>query len=822
MDSPGVLKEIDCYISGALKRKLLLILYKNRGFTRSLEHEQVKDGRMKCSPDLLELTIHDGKNPSMSPTPGQNNSYLLRSEVMKLPTSVLGYFVNDECHLIPLVRDALVMDTVKEVMKEKSRVPERQDHASTSEAPTTSTVVSARLKSNDPGNLRGQIGVRRRPADNDPDVLFRQQQHLAPWHPVRYKRFMPSDAFENRIPLLYPYEDNEQTARGTNGPRQDAYTTTLLSSLAPVPATHGRVEPVNPPTMEELLQSIMMKVHVIRFNKLVACVRERFSDPHSVTNATVLQHLQKVAVLIRGWWVVKSELLYPPTMYSEHAAVPSSLMIRARDYILAVFHRGEHLTRKTISSMTKLPALEATEILKLVARKMNATQKGHVNHWEFHPLDTDFVRKYPDVVQQQHLTWEARIRQLCGQLKLERLVSDGTRRRRRCSGRISSESESEAELEIRSLISGVHVSSGGRKTPTTSRRRRQLSLSQTSESGDKSESNISCQPARKRARTQSLSATSTVVSPIQMSQLQLPSGGIESRMPTPDPQNAVEFTFSVPTSPPVSKILSPPLTSPTTTPISKQSVLRKKTTPHRESPVTEAVSSVDPETSETACSSPPVCKPEPTSPCVRPVPEEVDGIASFVLSLKEEPMELNHVNDSLSNPPEHPAPDSRLVAFVQEKLSMVPIISLSALAKITQSANFLQELLADEEPLPPPGSEAERELLKPKIMEALSHTDARQLHVVWPTSADARPEEPLFATRVAGNECGAVSEDRRMLRDAIFDVFEQQSSFRMKDLQERLTELSLNGLPRNTICSMLKNLCVYKRSRYFLRPTVVD
>ncbi|TGZ62684.1 hypothetical protein CRM22_007280 [Opisthorchis felineus] len=820
MDSPGVLKEIDCYISGALKRKLLLILYKNRGLSRSLEHEQVKDGRMKCSPDLLELTIHDGKNPSMSPTPGQN--YLLRSEVMKLPTSVLGYFVNDECHLIPLVRDALVMDTVKEVMKEKSRVPERQDHANTSQAPTTSTVVSARLKSNDPGNLRGQIGVRRRPGDNDPDVLFRQQQHLAPWHPVRYKRFMPSDAFENRIPLLYPYEDNELTARGTSGPRQDAYTTTLLSSLAPVPTTHGRVEPVNPPTMEELLQSIMMKVHVIRFNKLVACVRERFSDPHSVTNAAVLQHLQKVAVLIRGWWVVKSELLYPPTMYSEHAAVPSSLMIRARDYILAVFHRGEHLTRKTISSMTKLPALEATEILKLVARKMNATQKGHVNHWEFHPLDTDFVRKYPDVVQQQHLTWEARIRQLCGQLKLERLVSDGTRRRRRCSGRISSESESEAELEIRSLISGVHVSSGGRKTPTTSRRRRQLSLSQTSESGDKSEANLSCQPARKRARTQSLSATSTVVSPIPVSQLQLPSGGTEPRVPTPDPQNAVEFTFSVPTSPPVSKILSPPLTSPTTTPISKQQVLLKKTTSHRESPILQAVSSVNPETSEIVCSSPPVCKPEPTSPCVRPVLGEVDRITSFGLSVKEEPMELNHVNDSLSNPPQHPTPDSRLVAFVQEKLSMVPIISLSALAKIIQSANFLQELLADEEPLPPPGSEAERELLKPKIMEALSHTDARQLRVVWPTSSDARPEEPLFATRVAGNECGAVSEDRRMLRDAIFDVFEQQSSFRMKDLQERLTELSLNGLPRNTICSMLKNLCVYKRSRYFLRPTVVD
>lgn len=43
----------------------------------------------------------------------------------------------------------------------------------------------------------------------------------------------PVDAFENRIPLLYPYEDNEFLEQSANGPKQDEYTETLLAALRP-------------------------------------------------------------------------------------------------------------------------------------------------------------------------------------------------------------------------------------------------------------------------------------------------------------------------------------------------------------------------------------------------------------------------------------------------------------------------------------------------------------------------------------------------------------------------------------------------------------
>ncbi|KAF8572440.1 hypothetical protein P879_00658 [Paragonimus westermani] len=860
MEKAGVLKEIDCYLSKGLRSQLLLLLYKNRDAHRSLELELVKDGRMKSTFDLLELNLENGKNPSIGHDNGEPDSFLLRSEIMKVPTSLLGYFVNDECHLIPIETDALVLDTIKEPMKERSRVPEVPESSASSQ--TTPTVVSARLKVQDSGNLRGQLGGRRKPADNDPDLLFRTQQNMAPWRSVRYRRFMPSDAFESRIPLLYPYEDNEPTCQGSNGPRQEDYISALLEPLAPVPTSHGRVEPTQPPSLEELIQTIMLKVHVIRFGKLVGCARERFNDPHQVTNAAVLQHVQKVAVLVRGWWVVKSELLYPPATYSEHATIPSSLLIRARDYIMAVFHRGEHLTRKTISSMTKLPALEATEILKLLARKMGTTQKGHVNHWEFHPVDQDFIRKYPDVVQQQHCLWEARIRQLCSQLKLERLVSDGARRKRRCSGRLSSESESETEVSIRSLVSGVHVSGGSGRQAGIARRKRQLSLSSTSASEDGNDCSAARHPTKKRPRTQSLSlaVTNDSVSPLTDTTTALPqtttalsTNPLASRLETLAVSNS--FSFSVPLSPPpVSKFSSPSLlTTSTTTPVQKQ-----------QNPKTNVIHPISCSVAQptdvhsSVQSSSVTCKPEPTSPPAaanssnRSVRFEINSTELPTQNIKPEPSETNHSHsmdtEEIGSTAEKSADCGRstvsptLLNFVREKFRTLPIISLSELAKMVQqslcgspeddqSSSFLY-VREPGTPVPPPGSEAERELLKPLLTEALLQADARRLQVSWPTGHEMRPEEPLFVARVAGSECGAISESTQKLRDALLDVCEKQPHFRMKDLMDRLEQLSIHGLARKTICSMLKvstehhlnltHYCIYKHNRYYLRHTIMD
>lgn len=48
----------------------------------------------------------------------------------------------------------------------------------------------------------------------------------------------------------------------------------------------------------------------------------------------LLKDLSQVAVLVRGNWIVKSEVLYPNNTFSSISGVPADLMCKARDYVV--------------------------------------------------------------------------------------------------------------------------------------------------------------------------------------------------------------------------------------------------------------------------------------------------------------------------------------------------------------------------------------------------------------------------------------------------------------------------------------------------------
>lgn len=73
-------------------------------------------------------------------------------------------------------------------------------------------------------------------------------------------------------------------------------------------------------------------------------VRALLSSEYSTTD--VLYYLQKVAMLVQGNWVVKSEVIYPKDFTSPQNGVPSELMCRARDYIVGVQFRDRELIHK--------------------------------------------------------------------------------------------------------------------------------------------------------------------------------------------------------------------------------------------------------------------------------------------------------------------------------------------------------------------------------------------------------------------------------------------------------------------------------------------
>lgn len=69
---------------------------------------------------------------------------------------------------------------------------------------------------------------------------------------------------------------------------------------------------------------------IIQFQQLLMLL----TGGEGLTAELLLKTLPKVAVLVRGNWVVKSEVLYPSNTFSATSGVPAELMCRARDYVV--------------------------------------------------------------------------------------------------------------------------------------------------------------------------------------------------------------------------------------------------------------------------------------------------------------------------------------------------------------------------------------------------------------------------------------------------------------------------------------------------------
>lgn len=133
---------------------------------------------------------------------------------------------------------------------------------------------------------------------------------------------------------------------------------------------------------------------------------EMLSDSH-LSPDKVLRNLALCGVLIRGNWTLQSEILYPPGVVSLTNGVSSDLMCRGRDYVLYKFMKNEMgpLNRQKVSTITQLPHEETKEVLESISI-VKTSDKG--KSWELlKPLDYDFEKRYPEIVQRQETIWKA-------------------------------------------------------------------------------------------------------------------------------------------------------------------------------------------------------------------------------------------------------------------------------------------------------------------------------------------------------------------------------------------------------------------------------
>jgi DNA-directed RNA polymerase-3 subunit RPC5 len=135
--------------------------------------------------------------------------------------------------------------------------------------------------------------------------------------------------------------------------------------LVPEDEGQGTTEPSSP--------SHIMSLHTLRASPILEQCRVLLKDAQimqfqqlmmilaggeGLTADTLLKNLPKVAVLVRGNWVVKSEVLYPSNTFSSTSGVPAELMCRTRDYVVTIWYRVRHLSSNlSASSFIYLPRI---------------------------------------------------------------------------------------------------------------------------------------------------------------------------------------------------------------------------------------------------------------------------------------------------------------------------------------------------------------------------------------------------------------------------------------------------------------------------------
>ncbi|XP_033214367.1 DNA-directed RNA polymerase III subunit RPC5 [Belonocnema kinseyi] len=249
-----------------------------------------------------------------------------------------------------------------------------------------------------------------------------------------HTKYMPPTSSKAELTKMEMFCPSVDHAMNTLNMSKEEFLKALLPSMAQDPTVAAKL-PENMLSINDIrcLPLIDQLRYLMKYAKVMSFAELRNTLSMDHDSGAVLKYLQQVAVLVKGNWIVNSELLYPKDTTSHEHGIPAELMCRARDFILLKFTENEYILRKVISSEVKLPSEELTEILSHLAK--HQAKKG----WQlFRTPDIEFCRRFPDIAERQKLLWEAKRKHL-----QETMQVHAPQRQRRKSNRDSVCSENE-------------------------------------------------------------------------------------------------------------------------------------------------------------------------------------------------------------------------------------------------------------------------------------------------------------------------------------------------------------------------------------------
>ncbi|CAK6445060.1 unnamed protein product [Pipistrellus nathusii] len=418
-DDP-VVQEVDVYLAKSLAEKLYLFQYPVRPASMTYDDIPHLSARIKPKQQKVELEMAiDTLNPNYCRSKGEqialnvdgtcaDETSTYSSKLMDKQTFcssqttsntsryAAALYRQGELHLTPLhgilqLRPSFsYLDKADAKHREREAASEAGD-SSQDEAEEDVKQITVRFSRPESEQAR-----QRRVQSYE----FLQKKHAEePWVHLHYHGRRDSRSEHERQYLLCQGGSSAENTELVKSPSE------YLLMLVPPSQEEERDKPVAPSNVLSMAQlrtlpltdqiKILMKnVKVMPFANLMSLLGP------AVDSVAVLRGIQKVAMLVQGNWVVKSDILYPKDSSSPHSGVPAEVLCRGRDFVMWKFTQSRWVVRKEVAAVTKLCAEDVKDFLEHMA--VVRINRG----WEFVlPHDGEFIRKHPDVVQRQHMLW---------------------------------------------------------------------------------------------------------------------------------------------------------------------------------------------------------------------------------------------------------------------------------------------------------------------------------------------------------------------------------------------------------------------------------
>ncbi|XP_037074627.1 DNA-directed RNA polymerase III subunit RPC5-like [Pollicipes pollicipes] len=427
-----VVQEMPVYLSKGLQEKLWVLQYPVRPAHMTYDHAHFLEAKLKPEQHQLKLSLEiNTASASYETSKGEqialnvdgtrltrdHNDLFYGGSVMDRQTLsstlvtpcsrryCLGVVSDGELHLSPV--DAVV------ALRPSFDYLDRGDKKGRQEARELGEDVSGDEDEPDgPSTERVTVKFARPEPDRIKQARERSYQYLKrkqdeqPWVPTTvHKRSSASSETEwqkllcsrtDDLSLAATMDQGEYKQRLLPEPSVEDITKRGLQNEQQMSLRSLRGLP-----LAEQIRALMIRLKVCQFGSLLPLL------PRGTAPGDAVRVLQQTAQLVRGLWVVRSDVLYPKGGQTPRTGVPNDLLARGRDYMLYQFTQRTFVGRAELAEQIRLPAEDVLDLLQQVAELM----PGRGWRMRLKP-DPHHERSFPDVVQRQQMLWEAKHQQL--------------------------------------------------------------------------------------------------------------------------------------------------------------------------------------------------------------------------------------------------------------------------------------------------------------------------------------------------------------------------------------------------------------------------